>query len=266
VSVAAAVLAATAVLLRRPPGRWWVRRRLGLGEQQQVGARWLAAPAAATAAVVLPLLPQVGGPGVVLVATAAGVAWFSVRQLRRARSRERLARRRGEAIELLGLMAAELRAGVLPHRMLAGLAADFAMMQPAARAAELGGDVALALREASASPGHDLLRDLAGAWQVSDRSGAPLATVIDRLEQSARVDREVAREVESGVAPARATGRLMAVLPVMGLLLGSGMGGDPVEVLTSTWIGVVCLAIGCGLACAGVAWIERIAAAAAELR
>jgi len=263
VTVAAAVLAATAILLRWPSGRWFVRRRLGL-EPAGLTGRWLAAPVAAAVAAGLPRLPQVSGPGVVLTVTAGAATWFCVRHVRRLRHRQGVTRRRGEAIELLGLMAAELTAGVLPQRMLAGLAGDFSVVLPAARAAELGGDVAGALREASAVPGRELLRDLAGAWQVADRSGAPLATVIARLEQAARADREVAREIESAVAPARATGRLMAVLPAMGLMLGSGMGGDPVAVLMSTWVGVACLAAGCALACSGVAWIERIAASAGD--
>lgn len=264
-NVAAAVLAATAVLLGRPSGRWVVRRRLGIAGAAP-SAGWMAALAVAAAAAGLPVVARASGPQVVLVVTVAAVGWFCLRQLRRSRYRDRVARRRAEVVELLGLMAAELRAGILPQRVLTGLAADAAVLRPAGRAAELGGDVVVALREASTEPGHELLGDLAAAWQVADRSGAPLATVIDRLEQAARVDRETVREVESGVAPARATGRLMAVLPVMGLLLGSGMGGDPVAVLTSTWIGVLCLATGSALACAGVAWIERIAVSAGEVR
>ncbi|MCL3817390.1 type II secretion system F family protein [Aeromicrobium wangtongii] len=261
-SVAAALLTATAVLLRWPSGGWRLRRRLG--GRAQIPRGWAMLAATAIAASALPLLPAVSGPRVVLAATAAGVIWFGAGQLRRSRRRDRMARLRSESIELVGLMAAELRAGVLPQRMLTGLAGDFEVVAAAARAAELGGDVPAVLREAATEPGHDLLRDLAGAWQVADRSGAPLAMVLDRLEQSARIDREIAREIESGVAPARATGRLMAALPVLGLMLGSGMGGDPVGVLTSTWIGVLCLAAGCALACAGIAWIEHIAASAAQ--
>lgn len=70
------------------------------------------------------------------------------------------------------------------------------------------------------------------------------------------------REVQSGVAPARATGRLMAMLPVVGLALGSGMGSDPVALLTGTVPGGLCLAAGSACACAGVAWVNRIAATA----
>jgi tight adherence protein B len=256
---------AMAIRLRWPDGRTWVRSRLG-GVPPAVSPGWVAAAALAAGTVVWPWVPRPSGPGVVLVMTVVGVAAFAGAQARRSRVRASVARRRAEVAELVGLMAAELRAGVLPQHMVAGLSGDFPVLHAAARAADLGGDVVGALREASTVPGRETLRDVAGAWWVSDRSGAPLASVIERLEQSARTDREIAREVESGVAPARATARLMAALPAVGLLLGAGMGGDPLAVLTGTWVGVACLAAGCGLACAGVGWIEHIAAAAGELR
>jgi tight adherence protein B len=202
----------------------------------------------------------ISGPHIVLVITTAGVAAFGVRQWRGALRRNRLRERRRLVSEAIGLMSAELRAGILPQRVLAELAREFDFLGPAARAADLGGDVPAALHAAADETGAELLAELAGAWLVAERAGAPLARVLDRLEETARGDLEIEREVESGLAPARATGRLMAVLPVFGLALGSGMGGDPVAVLTGTFPGVLCLAAGCCLACAGVAWVERIAA------
>jgi tight adherence protein B len=264
-SVAAAVLAAMAVRLRWPDGRSLARSRLG-DAPPSVSPVWIALVVLAAVAAARPWVPRPSGPGVVLVLTAVAVTIFAVVQVRSSRGRAAVVRQRVETGEVLGLMAAELRAGVLPQRVMAGLSGDFPVLEAAARAAAMGGDVGGALRDASTAPGREVLRDVAGAWWVSDRSGAPLVSVIERLEQSARADREIAREVEAGVAPARATGRLMAVLPAVGLLLGSGMGGDPIAVLTGTWVGAGCLAIGCVLACAGVAWIERIAATAGELR
>ena len=43
------------------------------------------------------------------------------------------------------------------------------------------------------------------------------------------------------------------------LLLGSGIGGDPVGFLTGSTAGLVCLALGLGLSFAGLLWLERIA-------
>jgi len=256
----AAASTCLAVVLWRPPGRWWVRRRLGSGRGTAAPPGLLAILAVLVAAVVVPRLPVLSPPRVVLVGTVAAVAGFAMHQVRAARERRRVVRRRDDVVEILVMMAAELRAGVLVGRTMAALARDFPMLRPAAHAIELGGDVVGALHDASRRPGQELLRDLGGAWHVADRAGAPLAIVLARLADSARIERDIAREAEAGVAPARATGRLMAVLPVAGLLLGSGMGGDPVATLTGTWIGVLCLAAGCGLACLGVAWIEHIAA------
>jgi tight adherence protein B len=160
----------------------------------------------------------------------------------------------------LELLAAELRSGSLPMHALAAVADDAPSLRPAATAARHGGDVAAALGAAGERPGARALVDLAGAWNVADRAGAPLATVLDRVAVSVREDAEVDRDVQAEAAPARATGRMMAVLPLLGLSLGAGLGADPVRVLTGTLLGACCLAAGVALACAGMAWVDRIVA------
>lgn len=257
-TLAAAVAAVVAVLLWRPPGRWILRHRLGRPPVEV--SRSLVAWSIAVV-VGVSVAGQVRGPRLVLAATVVGVAVFAARQLGRSRRQELVRRRRAEVAEVLALMAAELRSGLLPAQTLTGLADDFVFLAPAARSAGLGGDVPAALRDAAAVPGRESLLEVAAAWQVAERAGAPVAVVLGRLEDAVRDRREIEREVQAGVGPARATGRLMAVLPVVGLGLGSGMGGDPVAVLTGTWIGVACLAAGCALACLGVAWVEQIATA-----
>jgi tight adherence protein B len=262
VTLLAALFASSVALLWRPPGRWVAQHRLALDSDRRPPSRPAIAIGASIAIVVAAGHVGVSGPHVVLVVTIAAVGLFGLRQWRAGRRRERLRERRRLVSEAIGLMSAELRAGILPQRVLTGLAREFDFFGPASRAAELGGDVAAALRTAADETGAELLDDLAGAWLVAERAGAPLARVLDRLEETARGDLDIEREVAAGLAPARATGRLMAVLPVFGLALGSGMGGDPVTILTGTLPGVLCLAAGCGLACVGVAWVERIAASA----
>lgn len=261
----AAVCCALAVVLARPAGVWLAHERLG------VPRRWSVRPASLTTpfAVIAAIGVLVAGlpPARLMVAlTVAGVLWFAARQVRAERERGRAQARRVAVAEAVGLMAAELRAGVLPQRVLSGLSRDFTFLGAASRAAELGGDVSSALRVEAIQSGCEQLAALSGAWMVAERAGAPLAKVLDRLEASARDDREIEREVQSGVAPARATGRLMAVLPIVGLTLGSGMGADPVALLTGTVPGALCLAAGSACACAGVAWVNRIAAAAERIR
>ncbi len=258
---AAATLSALSLLLARPAGTLLTQHRLSASVRLPVRPASFVAPLAGVVAVAV-LLAGLPAARLIVALTIGGVGWFAVRQLRAERERRRAQGRRDAVAEVVGLMAAELRAGILPQRLLSELAADFAFLRTASRAAELGGDVSSALRRESMIPGRELLSDLSSAWMVAERSGAPLAGVLDRLEASMRDDREIEREVQSGVAPARATGRLMAVLPVVGLALGSGMGSDPIALLIGTVPGGLCLAAGSACACAGVAWVNRIAAAA----
>jgi tight adherence protein B len=65
--------------------------------------------------------------------------------------------------------------------------------------------------------------------------------------------------VAAELAAAHATARMLAVLPIGVLLLGSGIGGDPVGFLLGSTAGLVCLALGLGLSFAGLTWLERIA-------
>ena len=49
------------------------------------------------------------------------------------------------------------------------------------------------------------------------------------------------------------------MLPLAGLGLGYGFGGDPLDFLTASVLGQLCLTFGALLGCLGVLWTERIA-------
>jgi len=223
VIAAAVVLAATtAWLLVRPPPR--PAMPVGRG---RVG--WWPAIAVASAAATL-----VVGPG----ALVAG----------------------GLVLEACELMSAELAAGQPPGLALGRAATSWPLLAPVAEASDLGGDVALALRRAAGEPGAGDLRGVAGAWVVAHRSGAGLAEALDRVAGSIRADRALRRVVESELASARATARLVAGLPLVVLLLGNGGGASAWAFLLRTSVGLLCLAAGLALGLAGLWWIERIAA------
>ena len=86
---------------------------------------------------------------------------------------------------------------------------------------------------------------------------ATCAGVLD--EPSAPLDGFELEHADSARAAAQATARLLAALPVGVLLLGNGLGGDPVGFLLDTPPGLVCLCAGLALEYAGLCWLAHIA-------
>ncbi len=258
----AAAASGFALFLLWPPAGWILRVRLGPRQKRRLRG-WSIGPVA-RGGLVFSLVVVAWATSrlsfVIVAATVVGAGLFVLRQVRTSRRRAASSRARADTISALDLLAAELRAGILPGSAIEALADDAPFLRPAAVAAAHGGDVVTALRAASDQPGAAALAELASAWHVAERAGAPLAHVLDRVASAARDDAEVDREVQAEAAPARATGRLMAILPVLGLSLGAGMGADPVHVLTGTVAGASCLAGGVALACVGIVWVDRIVA------
>ncbi len=160
-------------------------------------------------------------------------------------------------IDLLGGFRDELRSG----RGLRGAfesAADGCSHPAIVRAlatSRLGGDVPAALRAGQTQP---VVLSLAALWEVSEDSGAALAGALDRLIAGARQAEQVRREVSAQLAGPRATVRVLALLPLVGLGMGLLMGADPIGFLTGTKWGWVCLAVAAVLEVAGVFWMRRL--------
>ena len=186
----------------------------------------------------------------------AGVLFLQRRRAERLRAQARADQVQRFCEEL----SAELSAGLPVGSALDGVAARWPELASVAAAARLGGSVPDTMRELAARPGAGDLRLVAAAWQVAQRSGAGLAVALQSIAGSLAERQRTRRLVASELASARATARLMAVLPVLTLAMGSGAGGDPVAFLFSTTPGLACLATGCLLALAGLWWIEAIAA------
>ena len=260
-SLAAAVLTTIALVLLRPPQQWLVRYRLG-GQGAAVDWRHRSRrlPTLLAGGALIAVVSLGASPAYVLAgSTAVGVGWFWWRLRRAAREAAVRRSRSAQVAEIVDALGAELGAGILPQQAIEGLAQDLHLLGGAAAASRMGGDVAGALRTAARAPGAESLTDLAAAWDVSERAGAPMARVLDRLGDSLRDERDVQREILAGLGPAKATARLMAVLPLFGLGLGMSMGADPLSVLLGSVPGSLCLATGTALACAGVWWVDRIA-------
>jgi tight adherence protein B len=165
-------------------------------------------------------------------------------------------------VEFCEAIVGELQAGQPPSRALTRAVTVWPATEPVAAAVELGADVPDALRRAARSPGAEQLRRLAAAWQLCSATGSGLSLAAEQVLETARGDQMAARRVASELASARATARLVTILPVVVLLAAQSIGARPWHFLLSTTAGLVCLATGCALALAGLSWIDRIARSA----
>ena len=167
--------------------------------------------------------------------------------------------RAAETTEACRHLAGLVRVGHVPAAALRAAARDSPLLSEVVAVQQVGGAVAPVLRRLAGLPGSAGLAELAAAWEVAERSGASLGATLDALAGRLAAADAVRDVVNAELAAPRATGRLLAVLPVAGLLLGYGLGGDPVGFLTGSPAGQLSLVVGVLLGCAGVFWTERIA-------
>ncbi len=194
-----------------------------------------------------PLVAALGG-----AAAAAGVRVWS----RRRATAQVDASLRGLA-DGLGALAADLRAG----RSLidAAAAAEQACGDPRA-----GRSLVRAVRTPDVAPAREAgeiahaLTRIAAATRLSTRTGCSLAAVATAVEDDLRARARHRAELRAATAGPRASAVVLAGLPVLGLLMGSGVGADPWRVLTTTAPGQALLVGGVVLEAAGLAWSHRL--------
>lgn len=241
--LAAALLVACAVLAARPgePARKRLsgrrRPRAGRPAMRPVvrfvsdGPRWRLVLAACGLAAVPAWVA--GGP----VAAVAGAVYagLGAHEWRRRAGRKRIEVRRAAYLDELASLVAELRAGL-----------------PAAV-------VAAGRTQSPAPAGSGRLARLTGAvWDLAERTGAPAADLLDRIESDARAADRSARTAGAQAAGAQTTAMLLAALPLGGIAMGYLIGVDPLAMLLGTPLGAVCATGALTLQCAGLKWAQRL--------
>ncbi len=200
------------------------------------------------------------GPRAGALIAALGVAALTVGHLAVGHAGAGLVRRRRrEVARAAASLAVQLQAGLVPTDALQNAAVDWAVLRHGAAAQLLGADPIEVWQEQSRSAGCHGLSDLARGWRLCLQTGAPLATTLEQIAEALEAEEALGLTVTAELSAPRATGRIMAVLPLIGIGLGFAMGGDPVHFLLDSTPGRVCLVAGAVLAAAGIWWIERIA-------
>ncbi|MBF6062501.1 type II secretion system F family protein [Nocardia terpenica] len=214
---------------------------------------WLAVAAALVASAAI-------GPGA-LIAAASAAATLGVRRRRATRDRRRDNGIRA-LLDGLEVIIGELRVGA--HPSAAAAAAGAELDGAAARAftigsarSRLGGSAAEGLRAPGTPIAAELSR-IADAWQVAERHGLALAELLAAARADLLARKRFRDRTAAALAGPRATGAVLAALPLLGIALGQALGAQPLRVLFDPGLGTLLLPLGTALACAGLLWTDAI--------
>jgi tight adherence protein B len=197
---------------------------------------------------------------------AAAVTGIGLLLLRRAGERHRRAREVAEVSQALAVLAGELDAGATPHAALTAIGpvgerlAVLATPMPALD--ESGRDDGRLLAGEVGPGATDALERVATAWRMSSDSGIALVDVVAQVRADLAASAATRREVNAIVSGPRASAVLLALLPVLGVGLGSAMGANPVAILLTTPAGRLLLAAGLVLDAVGLLWTDALIARA----
>ncbi len=98
---------------------------------------------------------------------------------------------------------------------------------------------------------------VAAAWRLSETTGAPLASAVDRAVRGLLDARARRGKVAVAVAGPRATVTVLTLLPLTGPLFGLACGIDPATLYLGSPIATACAALGLVLSWAGRVWCTR---------
>ena len=99
---------------------------------------------------------------------------------------------------------------------------------------------------------------VAAAWRLSETTGAPLASAVDRAVRGLLDARARRGKVAVAVAGPRATVTVLTLLPLTGPLFGLACGIDPATLYLGSPIATACAALGLVLVWTGRVWCTRM--------
>ncbi|MCL2490335.1 MAG: hypothetical protein FWF36_06405 [Propionibacteriaceae bacterium] len=183
---------------------------------------------------------------------AATVIWLVSRGVtgRRAASNER------QVIRACSVIAGQLDTGEIPARALAIAAEDAPLLAPTVGALAVGGDVAAELAQLAGQPGCAGLAEMARGWRLCERTGMPLAPLMRQVADSLVQLGDIRDQRRAELASSRSTSRLLAGLPVVGIGMGFLVNANPLDFLSSSLAGHLCLIGAATMASAGLIWTE----------
>jgi tight adherence protein B len=129
-------------------------------------------------------------------------------------------------------------------------------MERAARAVVLGVPPADAVRDVGDHPD---LRLLAAALAMQARYGGELPVLLEDMSEVLHERAALERSARVATAQARATGRIVSGMPVLGVLALWVVDRPAAELLVGSWAGWLAMAMSAGLTAAGQVLIGRIA-------
>ena len=147
-----------------------------------------------------------GARGAALGLTLVVLAWTVAGLLRHRRREQRQRRRRVEVARACAALAAQLRVGQVPGVALATAAADHPVLREARDAQDLGGDVVRVWRGQAQLAGFAGLLELARAWQVAGRTGAPMSATLEQVAGALVAEQDLRAVVAGELSAPRATG------------------------------------------------------------
>ena len=119
-------------------------------------------------------------------------------------------------------------------------------------------DVGSALEADAAQTQVAVLADVALIYRICARTGSPITDSLMRLISAVRDEQRRQRILAQETASAKATVAVLSALPLLGVLMGFGLGLNPLSWFLHSPLGILCFLIGIALEVLGWLWMRML--------